>query len=290
MSRKLNTELLGRIIVIGIILLGTYSCSALALQDTDLSRSLSNTNSLFILGMLIVIGTVVVPNILGSIIRLKDPEYNPTANYPVFLRLFSEFIYFSATICLMCYIALNQSKGLAAIGLRSLTEIHFKSYLFLGVLFHSFFTLLYVAGHRIIRGKKQIDGQALHRLASGYRTFWERLSFLVTLSIGVVAEELVYRGYLVLLLGEKTNAILICALISVTLSMIVHLYQGRSSIIYHVLFAVVATAVTVWTNSIIMAIAMHIYQNVAATIKSWNQIDKQAAQQSVEPTTSVDTL
>jgi membrane protease YdiL (CAAX protease family) len=269
-------ELVWLVIAVGVTLLSLCSCTPLLLlQDKYLSSLMFSLNSQFILEILIVT-VIIIGNVFGSIFRLKYPEFGSSDNYPAFLRWSDGFLYSFLIICFMCYIALNQPNGLAAIGLRRLTVDDFIDYSLRGIVILSGFMLLYVAGNRIIRGKKEIDNQPLHRLVSGYQAVWERLGFVVALIIGVVAEEWVYRGYLVLLLGEKTNAFLVCALLSAFLSVLVHLYQGRSLLVFHFLFAIVAIGVTIWTDSIVMAVSMHIFQDVVATIKVWNQIDKQA--------------
>ncbi len=289
MSRKPSRiDVPAELIGVAVLFLGGYGCFALGQQYNDLSKLLSNTNGRFILEILIVTGIVIVENVLASTTHIRYPKSNSLDNQPAFLKLFRGFVLAFSQICLICYIALNQPKGLAAIGLGQLTESSLTSYLLGGSLLSLCFLLLYAVGYRIIHGKKQIDAKFFLHLAS-YRTFWERLGFLVMLLISAIAEELVYRGYLVLLLGERVNAVLICALISVVLSVVGHLYQGRSSIVFHILFAFLAIAVTIWTGSIIMAIAMHIYNNVIMAIGSWSHIDKQAAQQRIEQIAPVDT-
>ena len=80
---------------------------------------------------------------------------------------------------------------------------------------------------------------------------------------------------------------LLWALLSVTLSVVGHLYQGRSRVIYHLLFAAMAVVMTVLTGNILMATAMHLYANLITVLKVWSVTDSTVAEQKVAPSKSV---
>jgi membrane protease YdiL (CAAX protease family) len=145
----------------------------------------------------------------------------------------------------------------------------------------SCFMVIYGLGYRLIcKRKLEVDpADSAVRMFSIQRTILERMVFLPILFLGVISEELLYRGYLVLILGNEVGPVLLWILLSVLLSVVAHLYQGRSRIIWHLLFAIIATSTTALTGSILMSTAMHLYVNLISALKVWSMADKTIAKQ-----------
>ena len=89
-------------------------------------------------------------------------------------------------------------------------------------------------GARLVQKREQkIDlAEPAMKVFAVQRSTWERIVFLPILFLGVIGEELLYRGYLVLILGNETGFMALWVLLSIVLSVVAHLYQGRSRIIY----------------------------------------------------------
>lgn len=242
-----------------------------------------------VLEVLLVFSVAVVSNVLGSTIILKYPKYS-TENQPIPLRLTGQFLQGLTMVSLVFYIASNQPQGLPAVGLPSIWKpdladmVHYiesKSYnwLFLllgGMVVYAGFLLLQALGYKLLGKKKEpADNPAIRSLAD-YRTPWQRLTFLFVLFLGILGEELVYRGYLVLYLGEKTGAVAVWAVVSILLSVIIHLYQGYSRVIHQFLFATLAVLMTIWSGNLMMALGMHLYLNTIVTLRVWSGKTKAA--------------
>jgi membrane protease YdiL (CAAX protease family) len=73
----------------------------------------------------------------------------------------------------------------------------------------------------------------------------------LTLWLGVIAEDLVFRGYLVLGLGARTGSYFPWMVLSIILSIAAHLYQGVSwkLMLGQGLFALIFTGVSLITNN-----------------------------------------
>jgi membrane protease YdiL (CAAX protease family) len=257
--------------------------------ETGTLNSLSQINELT-WGVLITASVGVLPDILASIGVSKSPGTSQQ-DCPAPMWFLSQFTRYVSIILLVCYLVLNQPSGLSSVGVQ-LKTADFVVSLFGSVIVYSCFILIYSLGYRLVHKRRQeIDLAAPGtRAFAMQRTVWERIVFLPILFLGVIGEELLYRGYLVLFLGNETNSVLLWALLSVVLSMATHLYQGRSLIVYHLLFATIAVSMTVLTGSIVMSTTMHLYANLTSALKVWSVVDKTIAKQEdatiSEPTTN----
>ena len=104
-----------------------------------------------------------------------------------------------------------------------------------------------------------------------YRTSWQRIAYLIVLSIGVIAEDLVIRGYLILFLGATIGYKYAWALLSIALSIIIHLYQGREreTVLTHALVATLFAVVSLITWNIFTIMAGHLYFDIVVTRGWW---------------------
>lgn len=101
----------------------------------------------------------------------------------------------------------------------------------------------------------------------------------------VMAEEIVYRGYLVLLLGTRTGMYVPWMILSVILSIVIHLYQGIKlvNIVSHLAFASLFIGLTVATQNLAAAIGPHLVYNFIYTVRIWGQERRKEDQQLVRP-------
>jgi len=230
-----------------------------------------------IIEMLAVASASIVPWGLATVVSLKHLDRDSPYSVPV--QLIFQLTQSMLIILLILYIALNQPSRLRSIGffwpipvedigvLNSITGV-----LLGGVVIHSFIVLpfsLYSAFTRKVLKRKTDPSKLAKEWFSKYRTPWERCGLLTVLLLNAIAEELVFRGYLVLLLSERTGALFLCAGISVTLFAAIHLQYGPSKIPYYVWYAIGLTWLTISGGNVVWAIAVHWGGNVASAFMSW---------------------
>ncbi len=223
-----------------------------------------------------------MPAVLASIKPRRNLESYLALPFP--LRLANELSQNLSVILVLVYLSLDHPNGLSSIGFGSST--YNVGFLLTGSISVYFFFVLFVAiVTRITRGGQSDYGRIDFsrpdiQVTTSYRTPGERLMYLMVLTLGVLAEELVYRGYLVLFLGRETGALALCAVISILLSVIIHLYQGRSTILFHFLFAILVVSLAIGTKSILLPVGIHLYANISAAIHIWISKPQEASQQS----------
>ncbi|MHC4365665.1 MAG: DUF4190 domain-containing protein [Planctomycetota bacterium] len=235
--------------------------------------------------ILAVLGLVVLPLILGCIswrkITAKDFEES------VYARLFSSLFLSLGTIFLILLIAVYQPRQLLSVG------IDFRHYeeMFAGIVVLCVPIFIYYLGYRIIYGKalnvREVDYTQKHvHLWLSYRTPLQRAIHLLSLVLSAVSEELLFRGYFIFLWGQRTNALIPCAVASCIAFVALHLYQGKKTIIYHTLLAATLAVSAILTGSIMVSIGAHIYLNLIATIKLWRLDSKRKEKSSATSTES----
>lgn len=113
-----------------------------------------------------------------------------------------------------------------------------------------------------------------------YQEFWGRFAHVTVVPLTVIAEEMVYRGYLVLFLGSQTRAFIPWIILSIALSVLVHLYQGRNakSLALHALYAALFIALVLLTNNILTPIVAHVYFNMISASQTWRRAEELGVQ------------
>jgi len=229
-----------------------------------------------------VMFTSVFSHVQGMILALNTSDTSKTQN--AFQSAVREWLPAWASITLVALVAFIQPEGLNAIGINpDLKTANFSAAVegfcwFAGVL------ILFYFIYRIVLGKKnpnEFDVRLSERPevvgVSAIRGSLERFVYLSILPVGVIAEEFVYRGYLVLLWGERSGNMLLWGALSVVFSIIVHLYQGINlrNLLIHLVLAASLTAVTILTNNLMAAITGHLFNNLAFTLNTWRLADHQ---------------
>jgi membrane protease YdiL (CAAX protease family) len=232
-----------------------------------------------ILEFIAVASTAIVPSIYGALRSRRLPV--DTEESSPMERLFGGLLLSVSAIAVVLIISLGQSEGLRSVGFfngeeGSILSPYMVAMLgFIGVAF-----ILWVVQRLLhIDPKERFAPSKPHiaRIIQYDRNRWERLAFLAQLPLAVMAEELVYRGYLVLLLGTYTGTYIPWIILSIALSVVVHLYQGRDkiTILSHLLMATLFVGVAVYSGSIIPATTVHFLGNAAFTFRIWSQASKQ---------------
>jgi membrane protease YdiL (CAAX protease family) len=210
-----------------------------------------------------------VPPIIGSIYQVKSPDAGkPLENCS---QIFIKFSYDLAKIFLLIYIALNQYGSLSAVGIGYTGPGGGEC----GVVDIALILIL-IYGYLLKRLKKIEVVNLKVRTSFEYRTFSQRFYYYISLVVSVIAEEMLYRGYLVLLLGNLTGQVFLFAVISIVLSVIVHLYQGLWAIPFHIIMASSLVAISIIGGSIYFSFAFHMFWNTISIIKIWIAQDRKS--------------
>lgn len=236
-----------------------------------------------IVELIAVLGLGVFPFLVSSILTSRDGRKN--AMDP-FWGLAYRLVDNLCIIALVVFVALSSSGGLAAVGLR----IGKGAENWNGVIWALFGMELplgvWALILRMVRGRKgynQESADPSNMAADDYRTPLERVSYLLVLVWTVAAEDLVFRGYLVLFWGARIGSYWPVVIVSVLLSVIAHLYQGRSPrlIFGHLIVAATMNGLLIWSGNIIPIILAHFVLDGILIFRRWHQIRPDTNTQSV---------
>jgi membrane protease YdiL (CAAX protease family) len=177
-------------------------------------------------------------------------------------------------IFLILYIAAGRRDAFHSIGLNLQADASFVPLLaaaFLTV----YLLLIFVFANKRSAQRKQETAAIQQRTLLGMRYLgpmnsWQRFFTFVDLWLAVIGEELVYRGYLILLLGYETGSFTPWIIFSVALSVLVHLYQGRTwrLAISHAILAGLFILAMMFTKSLFAAIIPHLVYNTVWLIRA----------------------
>lgn len=215
---------------------------------------------------LAVICVGVLPALLASIYGFFAPAW--FTRLGIVYRILTGFFQPLGIIMLMLYIASRSPEGWKKIGLHiNDVDLAETGVLLAGVLLLYLFAYLQAA---LIKPKK-VD--AVSQMFGDFDTRPQRLAYWLSMLVGILAEELVFRGYLVLWLGAQTGNIVFWAIVSVVLSVLAHLYQGVSRIGMHVIMATTLVLVAITAGNIVLVVLFHIFWNSVQVFRIWAQMD-----------------
>jgi membrane protease YdiL (CAAX protease family) len=224
----------------------------------------------------------ILSHINGMVQSIKNPDsVKKNSAYETALK---EWIPAVTGIAVVALVALMQPGGLNSIGINlEVKAANFAAAVEGFCWFAAILILVYFI-YRFGSGRKRpnefevrtSDRPEIVETAK-FRSGLERLVYFSILPVCVIAEEFVYRGYLVLLLGSRSGTCLPWALFSVALSVIVHLYQGRDlrNILIHLLLATSLVGITMVTKNLFASIIGHLFNNLAFTFNIWRLADHQ---------------
>jgi membrane protease YdiL (CAAX protease family) len=225
------------------------------------------------LEFLVVFTVCILPQIAAALFILHDPDY--TKRWSPGERTVLGWITHSAAILLVVYIAYNQPTGPAALGLRLPKGVRLIT-LFVGGLTTLYLVALSFSDRlrsQKVREEREVIRKAVFK-AGGFSNpqgFRSRTAFLGSIWLGVIAEDLVFRGYLVLGLGTQTGLLWPWVLLSLLLSVAVHLYQGLNwrIMLSQALFALIFIIAVLVTGNVFAAILPHLVYDTIWLLRGW---------------------
>lgn len=224
----------------------------------------------------VVFTLIIAPSILYSF--WVDDIRDITSKFSNRWRYSTSIVRILGEILLMLYIAQQQKTEFHSIGLNLERESILGGLVVAG-LATAYLSIIFIKSNNASDERKnKINVQKRETLdklgLSSVETFFEKVIALTILWLGVILEELVYRGFIILVMGSLTGTYLPWIVLSAVLSVLVHLYQGRTwRLIYaYVFLAVVFTVVTMVTKNIFAAIIPHIFYDTVWLLRGWKSL------------------
>ena len=228
----------------------------------------------------------ILPQILSSF--YPDEMRDVLSKLPGNWRFFSTLPSRIGVILLVLYISASRRDDFHSIGLNFQQAASPLALFATGFLTGYLLLIFVVSRLRSKKVKDQIVNVRQRTMAglvySPTAGVWQKLLYFIDLWLAVIGEELVYRGYLILLLGSQTGNLYAWMAFSATLSVVVHLYQGRTwrVAISHMLLACLFIFVAVITNSLFAAIIPHLVYNTVWLIRALrNKPNEEATPQEI---------
>jgi membrane protease YdiL (CAAX protease family) len=229
----------------------------------------------------------ILNHMIGSFFYSKRSDYQKSFTVTEnLLRYWSGSI---SGILVVLLVAINNPDGLASVGIIK-SSSNDKNPFFIGIMSISFLILFLVVPQRLVNyfrkttleNKIDLSNPATSGLFQ-YQSKLEKLAYLTVLPFIVISEDLIYRGYLVLMLGGKTHTYLPWIILSVILSVIIHLYQGRkiAYLFFQATAALLFIGLTIWTGNILTPIIAHLYYDVLWTIGVWKRENNATTQPAI---------
>ena len=226
----------------------------------------------------------ILPQILSSAFSASNKEFLKrfTGKQRILVNLSS----FCGMILLAVYVAMSHLEGWAYIGLgfdkNSLPRI-----IIIAAAGTAYLFLIFVIAKFRSQKDRQKNEQRKNDVfeAGGWanlKSFGERAAYLPTLWIGIVAEDMIFRGYLIFGLQTQTGLLLPWIILSMTLSILVHLYQGTGwrILLGQGFFAIIFISVSLLAQNIVAAIIPHLVYDTIWMLQGWANLSKKEAQQS----------
>jgi membrane protease YdiL (CAAX protease family) len=213
--------------------------------------------------------TVFILAILPQILVSFYPEKLRVllVNFPDNWRFLSTLPSRLGVILLILYLALSRQDDLNIMGLNLQNVFSFKTLFAAGFLTVYLLLIFVVVDRRSKRMQPEIRSVQERTLlamripphAAGLH---KALAF-VDLWLAVIGEELVYRGYLILMLGRESGSYMPWIIFSLILSVLIHLYQGRHLrlILTHLILAGFFILAMMVAQSLWAAIIPHLVYN-----------------------------
>jgi membrane protease YdiL (CAAX protease family) len=237
--------------------------------------------SKIILEILTVLVMAVLPQVLNSFYPQEWKDL--LAKFPANWRSASAFFSRIGMILLALYIFANHPGGYHIVGLTNQEIQSFPVLLTAGAL-TIYLSLIFVFSKlRSQKTKQEIEVRQQNTLAalrySPNAGFWGTLLSFVDIWLAVLGEELIYRGYFVLLLGAVTGTFVPWVVLSITLSVLVHLYQGFTwkVALGHAILAAIFIAAALITKSLFAAIVPHLVYDTIWLARALRSTPKETA-------------
>jgi membrane protease YdiL (CAAX protease family) len=186
-------------------------------------------------------------------------------------------------ILLAVYIAMSHPEGWAFIGL-GFDENSLPKIIMITAAATVYLLLIFViTKFRSQKERQKIEQRKNDIFEAGrwtdLKSFWERAAYLPTLWLGNVAEDLIFRGYLIFGLQAQTGLLLPWIILSISLSILVHLYQGTGwrILLGQGIFAIIFITISLLAQNIVAAIIPHMVYDTIWILQGWANLSKQEA-------------
>lgn len=236
-----------------------------------------------ILEFFVVFTITILPQILSSALSARDKDFlrRFTGKQRILVNLSS----FSGMTLLAIYIALSHPEGWSYIGL-GFEKNSLQNVAIISIAGTAYLLLIFaIAKVRSPKQRKALEQRKADIFKAGawvdLKSFWERAAYLPTLWLGVIAEDLIFRGYLIFGLQAQTGYLLPWIFLSAILSVFVHLYQGANwrIMLGQAVLALLFIGISIWAQNIIAAIIPHLVYDTIWILQGWAKIAKSEAQQ-----------
>lgn len=222
----------------------------------------------------------ILPYLVGTVLLIRRPTYHLI--FSPAEQLARLWIGAVSVIAVTLFVAVNQPDGLASLGLYPGRGVFNFGAAWTGMLGLAVLSIVIFMGHKLLRRSRPEPDLSRPPAADilRYRNGWERVAYLTTLPLLVAAEEVVCRGYLVLLWGSRVGTYVPWFILSVTLSVVMHLYQGRdlSTIVFHLMSAAFCVGLVVFTRNLMSAIGPHLFWNICCVHEVWKRGKQEGGQ------------
>ncbi len=221
----------------------------------------------------IILSLFILPSILNNIVIYKGIIKSPI-DLPIGIRFLYMILGSISIILTILFFVLSRIGDFTLIGLleQSATELIYNLAFFLFI-----FAIISI-GSAISKKSHQVGYRDIVQLwikeVSDSNTNIQRIIALIFIFFSIISEELLYRGYVVLYLGYHYGELILFGIISIVLSVISHLYQGKERILYHTLFAVIMVIITIETKNILLTIALHFFLSSLSVLNYWKNSDQ----------------
>jgi len=227
-------------------------------------------------GLIVIICVFIGPMILENIFLFRK-EIRIDSNTP-FLYLIMKRVFFGVSIILsILYIIYNSGSLVNSIGIDYIIGYEFSELICYGVFVWLIigFVLLVIDKYIYkINSFWETTKDDVNLYLDG-RTRLKRFVSALIMPLSIISEEILYRGYLVLYLGNIYNSLILFGFSSIFLSVLSHLYQGKGRIINHLVFASAMVFITIITGKILLAISVHLLNNYLVIFTRWRISNKE---------------
>ncbi len=235
-----------------------------------------------VLEFLAVFTVGVLNSIFGALFSLANPDF--WKGQTALQHLWGRWGAWVSEMAVVLFVVSNQPAGLASVGIRTGAGGANVAAMVAGWLAYLGLSVAYLVIWKYVLRRGTADSTAKLDTSKPhigqvllYRNRWQRSAHLLELTLAVITEDLVFRGYLVLLLGQRTGTYIPWAILSVWLSIVIHLYQGRDrgTVVFQAVAATFFVVLTVLTQNLLAAIAVHLYYDVTSTLRLWQRATKE---------------
>jgi membrane protease YdiL (CAAX protease family) len=230
---------------------------------------------------LLVAAVAILPSAAGSLFAALRPDAalrRLEATDPFQISLL-RFLHSIAGIAIVLLVALGQPNDLDSIGLRlgrpaALADALLTSLLIVVSILAGVLIVTLLLRSRIKRKETTPSGRLLE--FAYQKTRLDRILYATVMPFSAIAEEMTYRGYLVLLFATRTGHLVPWIVLSIGLSITIHLYQGTQLrlILFHSVYAGLMIWLTLYTGGIEGPILIHVTWNTVNFIRAWQTADR----------------